>query len=205
MADPFSAFVLQRNITFFMCCSTFNFHFDATFFQLGSRLGSGLAGAHNGTFDFILFKFPSLISTNTLFHDFCKFTQNQLPDCIFWEWFLKFLSLCWHRNIEMGSFEGKSPHVMRLACTNKKVIYVPAKILVLLSNFQAHNTCRNRRIFWITCSLIQAVMNTNVLRNTSRQASMTSVVEIWGWGVDFCSKSNLEKCICFGLTFNDYT
>ena len=76
MADPFSAFVLQRNITFFMCCSTFNFHFDATFFQLGSRLGSGLAGAHNGTFDFILFKFPSLISTNTLFHDFCKFTQN---------------------------------------------------------------------------------------------------------------------------------
>ena len=103
----------------------------------------------------------------------------------------------------MGSFEGKSPHVMLLACTNKKVIYVLAKILVLLSNFQAHNTCRNRRIFWITCSLIQAVMNTNVLRNTSRQASMTSVVEIWGWGVDFCSKSNLEKCIYFGLTFND--
>ena len=104
----------------------------------------------------------------------------------------------------MGSFAGKSPHVMRLACTNKKVIYVLAKIWVLLSNFQAHNTCRNRRIFWITCSLIQAVMNTNVLRNTSRQASMTSVVEIWGWGVDFCSKSNMEKCICFGLTFNDY-
>ena len=91
----------------------------------------------------------------------------------------------------MGSFAGKSPHVMRLACTNKKVIYVLAKIWVLLSNFQAHNTCRNRRIFWITCSLIQAVMNTNVLRNTSRQASMTSVVEIWGM-------------FFFGLTFNDY-
>ena len=79
MADPFSAFVLQRDITFFMCCSTFNFHFDATF----SQLGSGLAGAHNGIFDFILFKFPSLISTNTLFHGFCKFTQNQLADFIF--------------------------------------------------------------------------------------------------------------------------
>ena len=96
----------------------------------------------------------------------------------------KLLLIYWHSNIEMGSFEGKSLHVMRLACTNKKVIYVLAKIWVLLSNFQAHNTCRNRRIFWITCSLIQAVMNTNVLRNTSRRASMTSVVEIWELGVD---------------------
>ena len=36
MPDPFSAFVLQRDITFFMCCSTFNFLFDATFSQLAS-------------------------------------------------------------------------------------------------------------------------------------------------------------------------
>ena len=96
----------------------------------------------------------------------------------------------------MESFEGKSPHVMRLACTNKKVIYVLAKIWVLLSNFQAHNTCRNRRIFWITCSLIQAVMNTNVLRNTSRQVSMTSV-DIWESGIYILLKIQPGKIYLF--------